>query len=375
MSPSFRLIITTDIEYTWNYAITLCESLLQSINAEILLVSLGGKPSEIQSDRVKKSKLQVLYTEYPPSIDPSRVDQNKEAAYYLEDVIEEFNPTLVHINNEAFYDLHSSKPRVITIHDDYINRLKWTENRGCDFHLPSYLSNYKEFIVNGLHQADIIVTPSRFSAEQVFKSYNLKNKIKVINNGISIEPYSEFQKDPVIFTVSRYWDKSKNLGLFLKAVSRLPDNVKVYMAGECNYYKELPKKVHYLGSLSPDKLHQEYRNASIFLALSSYENFGTTLTEAAYANCAIVANDIPAFKELWDDCACFYETNNLNSLIRNLNNLIENDRLLEITAKNCQAKALSSYNSRRMGFEYINLYKYVLQKNPSKLKNINAVTD
>jgi len=88
----------------------------------------------------------------------------------------------------------------------------------------------------------------------------------------------------------------------------------------------------------------------------------TSSIRAAFSNCAIIANDIPLFRELWGDCACIFERNDANSLIRSINNLTENENLLSLTAKRCQNKALSTFSTKRMALEYINVYKKVMQK-------------
>ena len=141
------------------------------------------------------------------------------------------------------------------------------------------------------------------------------------------------------------------------------------MAGEKPTERFLPKRIEYLGNLSSDELAKYYKISQLYLALPIYDTFGTRLTEAAFSSCAIIANNIPFYRELWGDSACIFETNSINSLIRSINNLVENEYNRVNIAKKCQIKALSAYNSKRMAVEYINLYKHFMQKNQAK-KNI-----
>ena len=54
--------------------------------------------------------------------------------------------------------------------------------------------------------------------------------------------------------------------------------------------------------------------ASIYAATSRYEPFGMAALEAALSRCALVANDIPSFREVWGEAALYFRANDASSL-------------------------------------------------------------
>ena len=62
-------------------------------------------------------------------------------------------------------------------------------------------------------------------------------------------------------------------------------------------------RVSLKGPQTESQLRSLYSRASIYAATSRYEAFGMTALEAALSRCAIVANDIPPFREVWGEAA------------------------------------------------------------------------
>ena len=54
--------------------------------------------------------------------------------------------------------------------------------------------------------------------------------------------------------------------------------------------------------------------AAIYIATSKYEPFGLAPLEAALSRCAIVANDIPSLREVWEDAALYFRKDDARSL-------------------------------------------------------------
>ncbi|MDD3013107.1 MAG: glycosyltransferase [Candidatus Gastranaerophilales bacterium] len=363
MSSNFKLLITTDTSSEiWNYTIKLCEAVSFYVKADILLVSFGGSPNKLQEEEAKALNIQVMYTDYFPK----NSDQNalKNAEEYLVKVIDEFNPNIAQLNHYLSISDRVECPIVITGHGDLISLLKWTKTNSIE-----NIDQYRYSVKKAVNSADTVILTSRFAVECLFKEYDFNNKFRVIYNGINIEPTGILPEIPCILAEGNLNDRSKNLNLLTKIADKIPDSIKICVIGS-NNYNRTSKRIEWISNLSFEEKIEKYRKSSIFLALSSYEQFGFPSIISAYSNCAILANDIPVYRELWGDCACIYERNNLNSFIRHLNNLIENKKLLTFTAKNCQAKALSSFSIKRMGLEYINLYKSILHKYIASNKNL-----
>lgn len=370
MSSTFKLLITTDVtSEVWNYTVNLCETISNLMKIEILAVSLGGKPSKQQLEEANRAKLNVLFTEYPLNMgdEYDKYESNiREVEEYLSKAIKDFSPHIIHLNHYISSSMYDS-PVILTCHQDILNQVKWVEN--INNPISENIHKYRNIITNAIKNADFIVVTSRFMAENLVNTYKFSGRIKIIYNGINYEPSSLLPDNPSIIIKSRFDSKFGNTVLLNKIIQRIPENIKIFFIGEKPFERVSARKITYLGNLSGEELKDAYRNASIYLALSKWDTFGFDKIKAAYSNCAIIANNIPVHRELWGDCACLFDRNNENSLIRCINNLAENENLLSLTAKNCQAKALSAFNSKKMGYEYINFYKNVLQRYTNTIKN------
>jgi glycosyltransferase involved in cell wall biosynthesis len=95
----------------------------------------------------------------------------------------------------------------------------------------------------------------------------------------------------------------------------------------------------------------------MYVATSQYEPFGLAPLEAALSRCAIIANDIPTFRELWGESALYFRTNDAEDLARKIDQL-QNDRELRLTYANlAYRRAKQKMTAERMVNDYINLYQ------------------
>lgn len=359
MASVFKLLMTTDNSYeVRSYTNTLCEVLSQNMNIEICLVSINSK-----SDQIDELKFRSYYLNEDLSCKENIFEYKNtclSCEEALKSIIDDFNPHLVHLNH-YLCSYKIDKPTVLVAHDDILNKVKWTQRRGRNYPVDTKYKYYKTFLKDNLNNADIIITKSKFNAESLGRTYNFNNRIKVIYNAIDDKVWEEKSPEPYLLT-SIQSHRANDLNLLLNMSSKLPDTLKIFALSDNPIEKNKPSNLEILSDVQPLEKMNLYRRASIYLALSSWDTFYTSLIKAAYSNCAIVANDIPLFKELWGDCASIFERNNLNSLVKNINNLVENSALLDKTARECQNKALCSFNTKRMCFQYINLYKNLLKE-------------
>ena len=374
MASKFRLLMTTDVKSeVWDYSLTLSKALLKHINAEILIISMGGKPTDSQKKQLEDLNIEFQFTDFSPDFlaDNEINPDISEIKTTFERSIKSFDPHIVHLNH-GYPDLNFDKPCILACHANILNKKIWNDSINRYSPLYQNLLNYKQIINKSLNNADIVIAPSRFFAENLIKTFDFIKGIKIIYNGIDYKPHSCVKESPTLVTFGNMSDSSKHINLLLNMAYRLPDNIKIKIIGDSQLDRKLPKNVEFLTNLSNFERWEVYKNSSIYLALSNYESNGLASIQAAYSGCAILANDIPSCKELWGDCAYIFDRDDANSLMRCINNLVENPNLLEITSRNCQAKALSVFNSKRMAYEYINLYKNILKKHQTKQTDNNS---
>src|SRR5205807_9775806 len=114
-------------------------------------------------------------------------------------------------------------------------------------------------------------------------------------------------------TVGRLCDSGKNASLLLQQQMPAP----VTIAGSERHpeskgtaldARDARHGVHFEPHRNEKQLIQLFARAPIYAATSRYEPFGLAPLEAALSRCAIVASDIPPFRELWEGAAVFFRS-------------------------------------------------------------------
>ena len=72
-------------------------------------------------------------------------------------------------------------------------------------------------------------------------------------------------------------------------------------------HPELNKRFFWLEGISDEYLEKVYENSTCLIAASEGEGFGLPLIEAAQKKMPIIARDIPVFKEVAGEFACYFE--------------------------------------------------------------------
>jgi glycosyltransferase involved in cell wall biosynthesis len=133
----------------------------------------------------------------------------------------------------------------------------------------------------------------------------------VIPNGINLQGLGtavspQMRDERVVLCVGRL-ERYKNVDRLISAAQFLPEDCRVTIVGNGPYKPELLRalsrtgieaRVHIESDIDDAELLQRYRTCSVCVNLSSSEAFGLTLLEALGAGKPVVANDIPAFREI-----------------------------------------------------------------------------
>jgi len=113
------------------------------------------------------------------------------------------------------------------------------------------------------------------------------------------------------------------------------------------------------GSQSPEQLRGLFADAAIYAATSCYEPFGLAPLEAALSGCALVANDIPTFHELWGDSACYFQRNDPDDLATIITVLSKDKQLRRKYADAAYETAQVKFTAEAMTAQYAALYQSV----------------
>jgi glycogen(starch) synthase len=198
--------------------------------------------------------------------------------------------------------------------------------------------------------------------DQIALHYGTPRRACVVHNGRTpslLNPHAS--KDEVVMSVGRLWDSGKNAGLLLREEMPLP----VYIIGADRHpefhggaftLEEIRPNIHLEPRQDEEQLSVMFSRAAIYAATSQYEPFGLAPLEAALSRCALVASDIPPFRELWEGAAVFFRNNDARDLRETLETLSRDPGLCRRQANLAYDRARQSFTAARMLDDYMELY-------------------
>ncbi|MBZ5721542.1 MAG: glycosyltransferase family 4 protein [Acidobacteriia bacterium] len=368
--PLVHVLVTADtLSGVWTYTRELVTGLV-SRGVRVTLVSLGEIPFPDQTSWM--DNLHGL--EYRPTafrLDWMQEGEQdlKDSSAYLVALTQELKPDLLHLNHMCYGSLPVNVPRVVVAHGDLISW--WKAVHGHSPKESRWLNWYREAVTRGLAKASAVVSPSRWMLETIRSCYTRPRLDTVIYNGrnpIFFNPY--VSKDDSVLAVGRLWDAGKQVSLLTQHTHPLPvcivgtdapvqsprlpirADVKLNTDSACVALK---------GPQTEGQLRNLYSRASVFAATSRYEPFGMAAVEAALSRCVIVANDIPSYREIWDDAALYFHANDAASLALTIRRLSEEPDLCRNYATRAYQRARERFTAKRMIDEYLQLYTGLLE--------------
>jgi len=220
--------------------------------------------------------------------------------------------------------------RIVTIHDiSYYINSKWFS--------WWYSAYYKLVTPIFTRLSKKVITVSEFSKNEIIKKLKIDaQKIVVINNAVSqdlkeIMQTENYNAEKYILSVGSL-DPRKNISKLVEAykMSEISNEFKLLIIGRTapmfNIKLEKDIKSMSLGYVTDDELAKLYRNATLFVYPSLYEGFGIPPLEAMAFGCPVVLSDIPVFREIFEDAACYVDPHSLNSIADGINLVIHDEQ-------------------------------------------------
>lgn len=358
-----RVLVTADtVGGVWSYAKELVTGLVRQ-GVRVTLVSFGNIPTPEQIDWIEPLRL----VDFRPTA--FRLEWMQEAENdieasrdFLMSIIEETRPDVLHLNQYCYGNLPVAIPKVVVAHSDVVS---WWATVKCEEAQDvEWLRWYRRAVSDGLAGATTVVAPSNWMLRQIQMWYAPIHQGRVIYNGRTPTLFNpHINKDDYILSVGRLWDGGKQAVLLTKIVPPMP----VFIVGAEEHadaalhsngaLRESSVNVRFKGPQSEGQLRHWFGRASVYAATSVYEPFGLAPLEAALSRCAIVANDIPSFREIWGETVCYFRTNDPASLQRQLERLQGNREVRLRYANLAYNRARARYTAERMVTDYLGLYK------------------
>jgi glycosyltransferase involved in cell wall biosynthesis len=282
--------------------------------------------------------------------------------------VKELRPDVLHLNQFCYGNLPVNVPRVVMAQGDLLTWTQAVHDRPPQ--TPRSLNWYRRVVLSGLAGADAVVYPSEWMLERVADCYMQPERAEVIypgRNPIFFNPY--VSKDDCVLAVGRLVDASKQVFLLTQQPHPLP--VCIVGAEHTVPTPRIPIRadvkvatdqtsVAIRGPQTDAQLRALYSRAAIYAATSRYEPLGMATLEAAFSRCAIVANDIPSYREIWGDAALYFRKNDSSSLAENIRLLNEDRPMRRAYAELAYTRARERFTTKRMIDQYLQLYRSLI---------------
>ena len=315
--------------------------------------------------------------------------------------IDDYKPDLIqlhilhgyYINLELLFRFIKERniPTVWTFHDcwaftghcpyfDLVGCEKW--KKGCykcpqkAHHPTSWIMDNskwnwkKKREIYGSYEKLTIVTPSRWLSNLVSQSFLSSCTVKVIYNGINLEnfkpvkgsflKYNNIENKTMILGVSSTWAASKGLNDFCIFAKTLPAQYQIVLIGlDDKQINNLPKEI--IGIKRTDsvqELAELYSAASLFINPTYEDNFPTTNIESLACGTPIVTYQTGGSVEaVSDECGKVIPQGDIDTLRL----YILSKEWKNIKESACIKRA-KMFDERKKFFEYVELYKEILQE-------------
>ena len=310
---------------------------------------------------------------------PLRIIYSAEARKKIREVLDDFAPDVVHLNNIQFH----LTPSIILGIDDYRKKTKRNVKiiyTAHDYQLvcPSHGlfdndlnvcekclgGNYTHCVrtkcvknsrlksllgmtdaylwkfSNAYSYIDAIVCPSNFLKSKLDTQSRFASKTVVIHNFIESEPNSEnTEKDNYVLEFG-HLSKDKGTNTVLEVAKRMP-NVRFVFAGYGKAVDDISKvqNAEYVGFKTGDELRKLIKKAICSICPSEmYENCPYSVMESIKLLTPVIGADIGGIPELIDvgKTGLLFESGNADSLEKALRYLLETPELSEEFSNNCR---------------------------------------
>jgi len=361
-----HVLVTADsLSGSWTYTRELVTGLVTR-GTRVTLVSFGEIPLPEQTSWMDHLHgLDYRPTAFRLEWMQEAEEDLAESSAFLAALVRELRPDILHLNQFCYGNLPVDVPRVVMAQGDLITWKNAVHDRPR--RPDRSLTWYRNTVAEGLAAADAVVAPSAWMLERISVCYGRPRRGEVIypgRNPIFFNPY--VNKDDCVLAVGRLVDASKQVFL----LTQQPYSVPVCIVG-AEHTVPVPRipiradvkvdteqtSVAIRGPQTEAQLRALYSRAAIYAATARYEPLGMAALEAAFSRCAIVANDIPSFREIWGDAALYFRTNDGASLADKIRLLNADRPMRRAYAEMAYTRARERFTTKRMIDDCLQLYR------------------
>lgn len=230
--------------------------------------------------------------------------------------------------------------------------------------LPYFFSHLEQRFC--LRKSDYVIVDCETIKKDLVRSGINKDKITIINCTMKKEDrmIKKAGAKPRLMFLG-HLEPRKGVDILLNAMLRLKNmNIPLDIVGrgymENNYSNFIKKNklincaIH--GFVSEKEKEDLYKKSSIFICPSRYEGFGLVILEAVNKGCAVLASDIPIFRELFSEGVMFFKDS--SDLAEKIKYLIKHPAEID-KLRNRGRNLLEKYSEERAAKEYVEFMKVI----------------
>jgi len=369
-----HVLVTGDtLSGSWVYTRELVTGLVTR-GVRVTLVSFGDIPLPAQTSWMDHLHgLDYRPTAFRLEWMHEAEEDRREASVFLMSLADELRPDVLHFHQFSYGNLPVDIPRVVMAYGDLLTwREAVPEDHPRSIHAIERRAHtqYRDTVLRGIATADAVVAPSAWMLNRISAAYTRPTRAEVIypgRNPIFFNPY--VSKDDCVLAVGRLVDASRQLSLLTQHVHPLPVCIvgsEQTIAMPLNPIRADVKvatdetSLAICGPQTEAQLRTLYSRAAIYAATARYEPLGMPVLEAAFSRCAIIANDIPGYREMWGDAALYFRTNDASSLAASIRLLNDDRSMRRAYAELAYARARERFTTKRMIDEYLHLYRNLI---------------
>lgn len=265
--------------------------------------------------------------------------------YFIPSVLRKYSADIF-LSPDGYLSLRAEIPSLAVIHD--IN----FHHRPEDLTYSSRVY-YRHFFPLYARKADMIVTVSEYSKQDICNSYNIPpEKVNVIYNGANpvfkslsreeiIKTRKQFTEGKPYFVFVGVLHPRKNIPRLLLAFDRFREQLnedfgmvivgeKKFMTGEIEKvfsmmnYKE---EVIFTGWLDQETLSRVMGSAVALTFVPLFEGFGIPLVEAMYCNIPILASNVTSVPEIAGDAALYADPLDIDEITKQMLIIVRDNNL------------------------------------------------
>ncbi len=225
------------------------------------------------------------------------------------------------------------------------------------------LYNKKKELFTGLDLT--IITPSQWLADLVKKSFLGSYEVRVINNGIDLEVFTErhsnfrqryaTEGEFLILGVAFNWDDRKGLDVFRALAGTLPKDCRIVLVGTNEAVRQsLPENIIAIDrTANQQELSEIYSATDIFVNATREDTFPTVNIEALACGTPVVTFDTGGSGEIINEtCGIKVPKNDVEALIKAILHIKESR---PFTKESCRKRA-EDFRAEDKFREYIESY-------------------